>query len=78
MPSKSEPTIIFNQTKDKILFNQKTFLEILLDFIKKAKVDCLTNNKLNGRIDNSIKSNSIKKVLKVLNDNSLEINKGNR
>ena len=76
MPSKSEPTINIFQNKAEILFNQKTFLEILLGFIKKAQVDYLTNNKLNGNIDKSIKSNkvpSIKKVLKELNDNLLEI-----
>jgi hypothetical protein len=76
MPSKSESTINIFQNKAEILFNQKTFLEILLGFIKKAQVDYLTNNKLNGNIDNSIKSNkvlSIKKVLKELNDNLLEI-----
>ena len=74
-------TISFFQTKSEILFNQKTFLEIILSFIKNVQVDYLNNNTLNenkDNSDNSIQSNNaskMKKVLKELKENLLEIKK---
>lgn len=79
--NKLNPIINIFQTKAEILFNQKSFLEILLSFIKKAQVDYLTNNKLNeneDNKDNSLKSKNITKIKKILNDfkdNLLEIKK---
>ena len=79
--SKLNPIINIFQTRAEILFNQKSFLEIILSFIKKAQVDYLTNNKLNEKEDNkdnSLKSKNITKIKKILNDlniNLLEIKK---
>jgi hypothetical protein len=61
------PLINFSQTKDEILFGQKSFLEILLGLIKKAQVDYLTSNKLNDK-NNPEKSNNIFKIKQILND----------
>ena len=69
------PLINISQTKDEILFGQKSFLEILLGLIKKAQVDYLTSNKLNDK-NNPEKSNNIFKIKQILNDlkeNLLEI-----
>ncbi len=74
-------TISFFQTKSEILFNQKTFLEIILSFIKNVQVDYLNNNTLNENKDNSNNSiqlnnaSKIKTVLKELKENLLEIKK---
>jgi len=79
--NKLNPIINIFQTRAEILFNQKSFLEIILSFIKKAQVDYLTNNKLNEKEDNkdnSLKSKNITKIKKILNDlniNLLEIKK---
>lgn len=61
------PLINISQTKDEILFGQKSFLEILLGLIKKAQVDYLTSNKLNDK-NNTDKSNNIFKIKQILND----------
>ena len=83
MANKLDPntTISFFQTKSEILFNQKTFLEIILSFIKNVQVDYLNNNTLNENKDNSNNSiqlnnaSKIKTVLKELKENLLEIKK---
>ena len=66
------PLINITQSKDEILFGQKSFLEILLGLIKKAQVDFLgNNNKIFDNINknnNSEKSQNILIIKQVLND----------
>ena len=59
------PIINIYQTKSEMLFNHKSFLEILLGLIKKAQVDYLTNNKSN---ENNNKNHNISIMKQVLND----------
>ncbi len=71
-----KPVINITQTKSEILFNHKSFLEILLGLIKKTQVDYLTNTKTNENdVDKKKNMSKIKTLLKDLNENLIEIKK---
>ena len=74
--SPSKPVINISQTKSEILFNHKSFLEILLGLIKKTQVDYLTNIKMKESIDDTKNNISkIKTILKELKESLTEIKK---
>ena len=57
------PIINISQTKDEILFGQKSFLEILLGLIKRAQVEYLSNDKSNNSNKNNKNISLIKNIL---------------
>ena len=59
------PIINISQTKDEILFGQKSFLEIILGLIKKAQVEYLSNDysKSSNTNNNNNKISLIKNIL---------------
>ena len=67
--------INISQSKDEILFCQKSFLEILLGLIKKVQVDYLTNSKSKDNESKKHLTNIliIKQILKELKQNLTEI-----
>jgi hypothetical protein len=68
------PIINISQTKDEILFGQKSFLEIILGLIKKSQVEYLSNDNSNN-INNNTKNkiSLIKNILLDLIQNLKEI-----
>ena len=74
--SPSKPVINISQTKSEILFNHKSFLEILLGLIKRTQVDYLTNIKIKESNDDTKKNMSkIKSILTDLKESLTEIKK---
>ena len=71
----SNKIINIYQSKDEILFAQKSFLEILLGLIKKTQVDYLLNNKSKDDKSKNNLSNTfkMKQILNELNKNLIEI-----
>lgn len=62
------PVINITQTKDEILFGQKSFLEILLGLIKRAQVEYLSNDKSNNHTKNNKSNNNISLSKNILVD----------
>lgn len=62
------PIINISQTKDEILFGQKSFLEIILGLIKSAQVEYLSNDNSNNGNKNNNSNNKIFLIKNILVD----------